>query len=141
MKFDQFAVGQVFGTSSYKITKEEIKRFAQEFDPLHLHVDEKKAAQGGYNGIIASGIHTLGISYKLWVEQGIFGDDIIAGRGMNNIKFIKPVYPNDVLHTVVEVIGKKKINSEKGIITISLSAYNGKEEKVFEGDLSVIIKR
>ena len=107
MKLDEFTIGQVFETKSFKLTKEDITRFAGEFDPQYMHLDEEKANQGRFNGIIASGIHTLAISFKLWVEQGIYGDDVIAGTRMNNIKFIKPVYPNDELHTIVEVIDKK----------------------------------
>src|SRR4051812_44535783 len=140
MKFDEFTIGQVFETKSFKLTKEDIMRFAGEFDPQYMHLDEEKAKQGRFNGIIASGIHTIGISFKLWIEQGIYGDDVIAGTGMNNIKFIKPVYPGDELHTIVEVLDKKE-KKEAGIITVLLSTYNDKEEKVFEGDLSALIKR
>ena len=141
MKLDEFTIGQVFETKSFKLTKEDIMRFAGEFDPQYMHLDEEKANQGRFNGIIASGIHTLAISFKLWVEQGIYGDDVIAGTQMNNIKFIKPVYPGDELHTIVEVIDKKEKKDESGILTVLLSTFNDKEEKVFEGDLSVLIKR
>jgi acyl dehydratase len=141
MKLDGFTIGQVFKTKSYKLTKEDIMRFAGEYDPQYMHLDEKKAIQGRFNGIIASGIHTLAISFKLWVEEGIYGDDVIAGTRMNNIKFLKPVYPEDELHILVEVINKKATKSETGILTVMLSTFNNKEEKVFEGDLSVLIKR
>ncbi len=141
MKLDEFTIGQVFETKSFKLTKEDITRFAGEFDPQYMHLDEEKANQGRFNGIIASGIHTLAISFKLWVEQGIYGDDVIAGTRMNNIKFIKPVYPDDELHTLVEVIDKKAKNNDTGILTVLLSTFNDKQDKVFEGDLSVLIKR
>lgn len=141
MKLDELTVGQVFTTKSFKLTKEDIMRFAGEFDPQYMHLNEEKANQGRFNGIIASGIHTLAISFKLWVEQGIYGDDVIAGTQMNNIKFIKPVYPDDELHTIVEVIDKKAKKNEMGILTVLLSTFNDKEEKVFEGDLSVLIKQ
>ena len=141
MKLDEFTIGQVFTTKSFKLTKEDIMGFAGEFDPQYMHLDEEKANQGRFNGIIASGIHTLAISFKLWVEQGVYGDDVIAGTRMNNIKFIKPVYPDDELHTIVEVIGKKAKENETGILTVLLSTFNDKEEKVFEGDLSALIKR
>lgn len=141
MKLDEFSIGQVFHTKSFKLTKENIMRFAGEFDPQYMHLDERKANQGRFNGIIASGIHTLAISFKLWVEEGFYGDDVIAGTRMNHIKFIKPVYPGDELHIIVEVIDKKTVKNETGILTVMLSTYNEKEEKVFEGDLSVLIKR
>jgi hypothetical protein len=41
----------------------------------------------------------------------------------------------------VEVIAKKATKAETGILTVLLSTYIDKEEKVFEGDLSVWIKR
>jgi acyl dehydratase len=141
MKLNEFTIGQVFQTKSLKLTKEDIMRFAGEFDPQYMHLDEEKANQGRFDGIIASGIHTLAISFKLWVEEGFYGEDVIAGTRMNNIKFIKPVYPKDELHINVEVIDKKATKNETGILTVSLSTFNDRDEKVFEGDLSVLIKR
>jgi acyl dehydratase len=141
MKLDEFTLGQVFQTKSLKLTKEDIMRFAGEFDPQYMHLDEEKANQGRFEGIIASGIHTLAISFKLWVEEGFYGEDVIAGTRMNNIKFIKPVYPEDVLRINVEVIDKKATKDETGILTVSLTTFNDRDEKVFEGDLSVLIKR
>ncbi|MGJ9459896.1 MaoC family dehydratase [Oceanobacillus sp. CF4.6] len=141
MKLDEFTIGDVFETKSHKLTKEDIVRFAGEFDPQYMHLDEEKANQGRFNGIIASGIHTLAISFKLWVEDGRYGADVIAGTKMNNIKFIKPVYPDDELHIIVEVINKKALKNETGLITVLLSTFNDNEEKVFEGDLTVLIKR
>ena len=137
MKLDEFSIGQVFQTKSLKLTKENIMRFAGEFDPQYMHLDEEKANQGRFNGIIASGIHTLAISFKLWVEEGCYGEDVIAGTRMNHIKFIKPVYPEDELHIIVEVIDKKAVKDETGILTVLLSTFNDNDEKVFEGELSV----
>ena len=141
MKLDEFTLGQVFQTKSLKLTKEDIMRFAGEFDPQYMHLDEEKANQGRFEGIIGSGIHTLAISFKLWVEEGFYGEDVIAGTRMNNIKFIKPVYPEDELYINVEVIDKKATKDETGILTVSLSTFNDRDEKVFEGDLSVLVKR
>lgn len=141
MKFAELAIGQKFESKSFRLSKEEIMSFAGEFDPQYMHLDEEKANKGRFNGIIASGIHTLAVSFKLWVELGIYGDDIIAGTSMNNLKFKRPVYPGDEIHTIAEVINKKTIKDETGILTVLLSTFNDKEEKVFEGELSVLMKR
>lgn len=141
MKYDEFIIGDVFKTKSYKMSKEGIMRFAREFDPQHMHLDEQKAVQGRFNGIIASGIHTLAISFKLWFEEGKYGEDIVVGTKVNNIKFVKPVYPDDQLHSIVEVVDKKSTKTETGIVTVLLSTFNDKEEKVLEGELSALIKR
>lgn len=140
MKLNQFTVGQEFVTKSFKLTQRDIMEFAKEYDPQYMHLDEEQAKQGRFNGIIASGMHTLAISFKLWVEEGKYGEDVIAGTRMNNIKFIKPVYPDDELHTVVKVIDKKEGKNKTGMLTVMLSTFNDKGKKVFQGDLSVLIK-
>ena len=65
MKFDEFSIGQTFETQSYKMNMEEIMAFASQFDPQHMHMDEEKAKQGRFKGIIASGLHTLSISFTM----------------------------------------------------------------------------
>lgn len=140
MKLSEFTVGQEFTTKSFKLTQKKIMEFAKDYDPQYMHLDEEKANQGRFNGIIASGIQTLAISFKLWIEEGKYGDDIIAGTRMNNIKFTQAVYPDDELYTVVKVIDIKERKIENGILTVTLTTFNHKEEKVFEGDLSVLLK-
>jgi len=140
MKLDEFTIGQVFETKEHTLTKEDIIRFASEFDPQYMHVDEEKASEGRFNGIIASGMHTLAISFKLWVEEERYGEDVIAGTGMKDLTFIKPVYPGDTLYTKVKVLKKKKLQNNTGILTVELVTFNGKEEKVFKGELSALMK-
>jgi len=140
MKLNEFTIGQEFRTKSFTLTTQNIMEFANEYDPQYMHLDEEKAIQSKFNGIIASGMQTLAISFKLWVEEGKYGEDIIAGTRMNNIKFIKPVYPDDSLHTVVKVIGIKEMKNETGILTVKLSTYSDKGDRVFQGELSALIK-
>lgn len=141
MRFHEFYIGQVFRTQSQRVTKEDIIRFAGEFDPQYMHLDEKKAAQGRFNGIIASGIQTLAVSFKLWVETGSYGDEVIAGTAMNNIKFMRPVYPGDELYTMVEVTGVEEKRNGTGLVTVLLSTFTSSDDQVFEGELSVLVKQ
>ena len=54
-------------------------------------------------------MHTLSISFKLWVEEGKYGEEVVAGTQMNNVKFIKPVYPGNTLYVIAEITNKKSI--------------------------------
>lgn len=141
MRFEEFYIGQEFKTKSLRLSKDDIIRFASEFDPQYMHLNEDKANQGRFNGIIASGIQTLAVSFKLWVETGNYGDEVIAGTAMNNIKFIKPVYPGDELYTLVRVTELREKRNETGLVTVLLTTFNGKEEVVFEGELTVLIRK
>ena len=104
MKYDDFIVGETFKTKSLHITEEEIIQFATTFDPQYMHIDKSR-----FKGIIASGMHTLSISFKLWVEEGKYGEEVVAGTQMNNVKFIKPVYPGNTLYVIAEITNKKSI--------------------------------
>ena len=100
MTLDMFYIGQVFTTQDYTMTLEVITQFAAEFDPEYMHLNAAKASTGRFGGIIASGMHTLAVSFKLWVETGAYGEEVIAGKQMSNVCFLKPVYPGDVLHVI-----------------------------------------
>ncbi|WP_431091019.1 MaoC family dehydratase [Paenibacillus sp. 8b26] len=141
MRFEEFYIGQEFKTKSLRLSKDDIIRFASEFDPQYMHLNEDKAKQGRFNGIIASGIQTLAVSFKLWVETGNYGDEVIAGTSMNNIRFIKPVYPGDELYILVKVTELREKRNETGLVTVLLTTFNEKEEVVFEGELTVLIRK
>ncbi|MFS0916502.1 MaoC/PaaZ C-terminal domain-containing protein [Brevibacillus sp. 179-C 1.1 NHS] len=140
MKFDEIFIGQMLVTKSYKMNKEEIIAFASVYDPQYMHIDEEKAKQSRFKGIIASGLHTVNISFKLWVETGVFGDDVIAGTGIHNLKFLKPVYPEDVLYVTATVIEKKE-RREAGEVTVSLSTFKNEGEQVLEAEMSALIAK
>ncbi|QXE01549.1 MaoC family dehydratase [Terribacillus sp. DMT04] len=139
MRFSEFEVGQRYETKSIKLSKDAIIEFAKVYDPQYMHIDEEKAKQGRFGDLIASGMQTMSVSFKLWVEEGIYGEDVVAGTGMNNIQFIKPVYPDDELHVVVEVIEIQPKRRGNGIVTIQLNTYNQNDVKVFQAELSALI--
>ncbi|SUM30718.1 acyl dehydratase [Staphylococcus gallinarum] len=123
MKFDDFSIGDTFNTKIYQLSEEEIIKFAHEFDPQYMHIDKNKASEGRFNGIIASGMHTMSLSFKLWVETGKYGEEVVAGTQMNHVKFSKPVYPNDTLRVVAEVTHKHSIKKENGLLTVLLTTF------------------
>jgi acyl dehydratase len=140
MKFGELSIGQRFETMSYKVSKEEIIVFASQFDPQYMHIDEEKAKESRFKGIIASGLHTLSLSFKLWVETGILGEDVIAGTGVNNLKFTKPVFPDDVLYVTTEVIELEE-RKGSGEVTLLLSTFKNDGEQVLKAEISALVSK
>lgn len=140
MKFSEFEIGKSYETASYRMTLEEIQAFSRKFDPQYMHIDEERANETEFGGIIASGIHTLNISFKLWIEVGIYGDEIIAGRQMDKVTFRKPVYPDDLLRVIVKITDKKAIKGGRGLVTCKMTTYNQNDEKVLTANLTALIK-
>ena len=139
MRFDEFILEQVFETRSIKVSKEEIMSFADQFDPQYMHLDEEKAKQGRFKGIIASGLHTLSLSFRLCIDVGMFGEEVIAGTGINNLRFIKPVFPDDALYSIIKVIDKKKTKNNAGIVTMLVTSFTNDGEKVLEFEMSALV--
>lgn len=139
MKFEDFTIGQRYETARYKMTKEEIQQFAQKFDPQYMHLDEEKANLSSFGGIIASGMHTLNVSFRLWIDVGVYGDDIVAGRGMEKLVFRKAVFPEDELFVEVVVMEKKLLKQGQGLVTVKMTTFNQNKEKVLTASLSAIM--
>lgn len=140
MKFGELTNGQKFETSSYLVNKADIIAFATQFDPLYMHVDEEKAKLSRFKGIIAPGLHTLSISHRLWFDLGILGDDVIAGTGINNLKFLNPVFPGDVLFVTVEIL-KKEESERAGEVTFLLLSHKNNGEQVLSAEISALIAK
>ena len=71
--FDDLVLGMRFKSSDKQVTREDIKRFASEFDPQPYHLDEKAAERTSLKGLAASGWHTAAIAMRLAVEVRPFG--------------------------------------------------------------------
>ncbi|PWW36103.1 MULTISPECIES: MaoC family dehydratase [Paenibacillus] len=140
MKFNEYVIGKSYRTNSIQLSKTDIIDFAKVYDPQYMHIDEAKAKEGRFGSLIASGMQTMSTSFKLWVELGIYGEEVVAGTGMNNIKFIKPVFPNDEIRVLAEVIELAPRRSSGGIVTVLLTTFNQNNEKVFQAELSALIR-
>ena len=143
MHYDELVVGSVYKTAERTVTKEDILAFAAEYDPQYMHLDEEKAAKSIFGGLIASGIHTLSITFRLWADLKITGDDIVAGQSLDRVRFLKPVYPGDTLSVVAELTDKKpnRLNSEQGFFKLRLTTYNQRSERVLSTDLTGLVRK
>lgn len=142
MFFEEFEIGQKFYTQGIKISLKDIKEFAIKFDPLPLHLDEDYAKNSSiFDGIIASGFHTLNLVWSQFVKMNITGAEVIAGLGMDKISWKLPVYPDDTLSAEIEVINlipSKKGN--KGTLLTKVTAYNQKNKTILTFEVSILMK-
>jgi acyl dehydratase len=103
--FDDLTVGMRFKSDEVQITESDIKRFAAEFDPQPMHLDEVSAAKTLFKGLAASGWHTAAIAMNLAVQIRPFGPHPLIGMGVDGLRWMAPVRPGDVLHLEGEVVG------------------------------------
>lgn len=112
--FADLTEGAVVDCGTRTVTREEILAFGREHDPLAIHTDPEAAAASPFGGLIASGIHTFALTQPPVVER-LYGDsDIIASRGIDDLRFPAPVRPGDTLHVTVEIEDKRNSSSDPG---------------------------
>jgi acyl dehydratase len=101
--FEDFNVGQVFKLGPRKITAEEIKSFAAEFDPQPFHLDEDAANSSVLGGLSASGFHTGAILLRLICDAFLTNSSILGSSNMESLSWLKPVHAGDELSGTCEV--------------------------------------
>jgi acyl dehydratase len=80
---EDFVKGQTFGSGRVRVSEEQIKTFAAEFDPQPFHLDEAAAQNSFFKGLAASGWHTAALTMRLLVEGELKPADGVIGAGFD----------------------------------------------------------
>lgn len=101
---EDLRVGERYELGTHRLTEAEVVEFATTWDPQFFHVDPDAAVDSPFGGLIASGIHSFAIFQKLIVNAYFRDWNIIAGKEIRELRFLRPVRPGDELtgHFVIE---------------------------------------
>lgn len=95
--------GETFAYGSHTVRQEEIVGFAREFDPQPFHVDPEAAADSMFGGLIASGWYVAALTNGLLTDALFDRLALRGGRGVDDLRFERPVRPGDTLSGTIEV--------------------------------------
>lgn len=123
MFFEDFQVGQSFEFGEYTVTEEEVIEFASKYDPQYFHLDHEAAKDSLFGGLCASGWHTGAMFMRMLVDSMPADQGSLGSPGINNLKWLKPVYPGYVLSVKGKVIECRLSKSKPGVGLICV-AYN-----------------
>ena len=141
--FEDYEVGQKFGSGTATMTAERMKAFAREFDPQPFHTDEEAARHTFFGGLVASGWHTAATSMRLFVESDITPAGGSIGAGGSDLSWPRPTRPGDVLRVESEALELRpsKSRPEIGIMRVKLTTYNQANEVVQIAHPTMIVPR
>ena len=94
--FEDFTPGDLFHTAQYSFSESSIIDYALTWDPQPFHLDKQYAEKSIYGGLIASGFQTLGVTFRLMFQAGMFGHNQ-GGRGIENLRWPRAVRPGDTI--------------------------------------------
>ena len=123
--FEDFAVGQKFGSKPRPVSTAEIKAFAAQFDPQPFHLDEDAARKSLFDSLAASGWHTAAMSMRLCLESSFRPAGGIIGSG-GELTWSKPVRPGDRLRVMIEVVETRPSRSRpgQGLVKVHIATLN-----------------
>jgi acyl dehydratase len=119
---------------SVSVTAEEIKDFAEQFDPQPFHIDEAAGKRSIFGNLCASGWHTCALAMRLTVENFLNESSSMGSPGLEGLRWLKPVYPGDTLslkHTITESRPLRK-RIDVGLVRSTWEMFNQEGEKVLE---------
>lgn len=130
--FEDVQVGEVMRFGRYEVTREEIVEYARQFDPQPFHLDEEAAKASMFGGLIASGWHTGAMFMRMVVAHMTPVHATSGAMGFDDLKWLRPVRPGDVLSVESEI--REKIESrsrpDRGTVKIESRISNQRGEVV-----------
>jgi len=103
--FEDCTVGTETLFGHYDVTRDEVLEFARKYDPQPFHLSDEAAAKTHFGRLAASGWHTcamtMAVIARYVVETGQAG---LGSPGVDELRWLKPVYPGDRLTVRGKVI-------------------------------------
>jgi len=134
-RISELEVGYTLKTASREVTLADIEHFA-EFtgDNFYAHMDEEAArANPIFNGRVAHGYLILSFAAGLFVDPA--PGPVLANYGLENLRFLTPLYPGDSMRVELTVKSKSVRNEEMGEVRWAVFVFNQKDEVVASYDL------
>ncbi len=99
-----------------------------------MHTDPEAAKASVYGGLIASGWHTVARYMRLVVDNVLRDTESIGSPGVDNLRWLKPVRPGDVLRARFAILESRPSNSRPdwGIVRSRGDLVNQNDELVMQ---------
>lgn len=130
-RFEDYVVGATYDCGSVSLTEAEVIAFAKLYDPQAMHVDPLLAKAGPFDGIIASGWQTMGLTMRQLVAHYLPFNGL-AAPGVDEVRWPRAVRPGDTLSVRVTVTEARRSRSkpDRGLVHSLVETVNQDGEVV-----------
>ena len=120
--FEDVNVGDTERFGHYEVTREEIIEYARQFDPQPFHLDDEAAKASPFGGLIASGWHTGAMLIRMLNDHSIPRAATTGALGFDDLKWVSPVRPGDILSVETRVLEKTESRSRPAIGVVKVES-------------------
>lgn len=141
--FEDFKLGPLGRFGPRRVTREEILDFAAEFDPQPMHLDEEAASRSMLKGLSGSGWHLCSIIMRMMFDGFIGRTASLGSPGVNELRWLAPLRPDDELTLDVEVTETRVSRSRPatGIVMFRAVVSNAAGQALCEMTSPIIVQR
>ena len=124
--YEDIEIGDVREFGEYNVTAEEIVEFAEQYDPQPFHTDADAAEDSAFGELVASGWHTASMCMRMLVDGPIDERASMGARGVDELRWKRPVRPGDTLSVRTEIVDKRISESDprRGYVDSRVEGYN-----------------
>lgn len=132
--YEDIVVGSKASYGRYEVTREEVIEFASKYDPQPFHLDDEAASQTYFGRLSASGWHTGSMTMRMVVDNMKANQQAGLGSpGIDELRWLKPVYPGDTLRIESEILSKRRSQSRP-----DMGMFKGRTTVFNQDDVAVM---
>jgi acyl dehydratase len=132
--YEDLKIGEKQSYGSKLVDRDEVIAFASQYDPQPFHLSDEAAAKTHFGRLSASGWHTTSMVMAMTVAHIAKGEGQagLGSPGVDELRWVKPVYPGDTLSCETELIEKRRSKNrpEMGILKNRMTVRNQHGEVV-----------
>jgi acyl dehydratase len=130
--WEDFTEGMTMEFGPKKVERDEVIRFASDFDPQPFHLSEEAGKASLFGGLAASGWHTAGMVMRLMCDGFLLDSSSLGSPGLDSLKWLKPVMVGDEIRARMTVLASRAMKSKPhvGLVQTRWEAVNQRDEPV-----------
>jgi oxepin-CoA hydrolase/3-oxo-5,6-dehydrosuberyl-CoA semialdehyde dehydrogenase len=143
--FEELRIGETWLTHGRTVTEADIVNFAGiSGDFFYAHMDDAAAKASLFERRVAHGYFVLSAAAGLFVDPA--PGPVLANYGLDNLRFVKPVYPGDTIRarlTCKQKTAKDTVDGQvpQGVVAWDVEVTNQTPEPVAVYTILTLVKR
>ena len=141
--FEDYEAGRVYKLGSVRVELAEVIEFATRYDPQYFHLDESRAKESIYGGVIASGWHTASMMMRVFADNFLSDVSSMGSPGLDKLRWYHPVRPGDTLFVSAIVLETRlsKSKPDRGVMRTRTEVHNQRHELVLSSTAANFMRR
>ena len=140
---EDLEAGQTYVSPEHTVGEDEALDFARRYDPQYFHLDPVAARDSVFGGLVLGGFQTAALTWALVQRTGMFERSALAGIGVDELRWHRPVRPGDRLRcdfTLIEARPSRR-QPDRGVARFRYELKNQRDETVLSLVMIQLLRR